>query len=410
MNIGIVTTWFERGAAYVSRQYREALTGAHEVFIYARGGESYAKNDKVWDDPEVKWGKRSYAPVSTGLNIRDFKKWVIENKIELVFFNEQKWWQPVVECNKMGIKTGAYIDYYTEETIPLFGIYDFLICNTKRHYSAFRWHKGAVYIPWGTNVELFKPESFEPVKKGFVTFFHSCGMSPERKGTEFILKAFPDLSGNAKLIIHSQIKLKEFYHDLKSVIEKLENEGKLEIIEKTVTAPGLYHLGDVYLYPTVLEGIGLTIAEAASCGLPVVTSDNGPMNEFVTSENGKLVKIDKYFSRADGYYWPLCNVDVVDLTLKMQYYIDNVDRIKELKSNAREYAEKNLSWQTNSGDLPNIFQNVKINPEKFRFEEEVIGFDKSKANFVLKMYYFSPAVYRIYNFFISIIKFILRRK
>ena len=25
MNIGIVTTWFERGAAYVSRQYLEAF-------------------------------------------------------------------------------------------------------------------------------------------------------------------------------------------------------------------------------------------------------------------------------------------------------------------------------------------------------------------------------------------------
>ena len=39
MNIGIVTTWFERGGAYVSRQYRDLLKNDFNVFIYARGGE-----------------------------------------------------------------------------------------------------------------------------------------------------------------------------------------------------------------------------------------------------------------------------------------------------------------------------------------------------------------------------------
>lgn len=45
MNIGIVRTWFERGAAYVSRQYMEVLAERHNIFIYARGGESFAKKN-----------------------------------------------------------------------------------------------------------------------------------------------------------------------------------------------------------------------------------------------------------------------------------------------------------------------------------------------------------------------------
>ena len=51
--IGIVTTWFERGAAYVSRAYRDALDSAFEVQIYARGGERCAPGDPRWDGPEV---------------------------------------------------------------------------------------------------------------------------------------------------------------------------------------------------------------------------------------------------------------------------------------------------------------------------------------------------------------------
>ena len=39
MNIGIVTTWFERGAAYVSKTYMDLMTQlGHKVFIYSRAG------------------------------------------------------------------------------------------------------------------------------------------------------------------------------------------------------------------------------------------------------------------------------------------------------------------------------------------------------------------------------------
>lgn len=43
MNIGIVTTWFERGAAYVSRQYLEALRSDsnNSVYIYMREVENH---------------------------------------------------------------------------------------------------------------------------------------------------------------------------------------------------------------------------------------------------------------------------------------------------------------------------------------------------------------------------------
>ena len=52
MHIGIVTTWFERGAAYVSRQYRDALAGQHTVFIFARGIAHGARRCEV-SAPEV---------------------------------------------------------------------------------------------------------------------------------------------------------------------------------------------------------------------------------------------------------------------------------------------------------------------------------------------------------------------
>src|SRR5437868_3055749 len=45
MKVGIITAWFERGAANVSRNYMEGLQKlGHEVFVFARGGEEYSSH------------------------------------------------------------------------------------------------------------------------------------------------------------------------------------------------------------------------------------------------------------------------------------------------------------------------------------------------------------------------------
>jgi len=264
--------------------------------------------------------------------------------------------------------------------VPFFESYDFLICNTQRHYGVFKWHPKAFYIPWGTDINLFKPVSLSPVNQGFVTFFHSAGMSPERKGTDLVLQAFARLHGSARLVIHVQRKLKECLPNLKNLIQSLENKGQLVCYEKTVSAPGLYHLGDVYVYPTRLEGIGLTIAEALACGLPVITSDNPPMNEFINGSNGSLVKISRLFMREDNYYWPQCLADIGHLRECMQKYIDRIDQLSDFKRTARTYAENYLDWEKNARDLPVLLERVvrRLPEEKSNVAKEARAFDKKK--------------------------------
>ena len=97
MNIGIVTTWFERGASQVSRQYRDLLNKKNNVFIYARGGEKYERNNPIWDTQDVTWGKKAYFQTNgTPIKRSHFKNWIDKNKIDVLFFNEQQWWIPVI--------------------------------------------------------------------------------------------------------------------------------------------------------------------------------------------------------------------------------------------------------------------------------------------------------------------------
>jgi 1,2-diacylglycerol 3-alpha-glucosyltransferase len=302
----------------------------------------------------------------TVIDLKDFERWLLENKIEVVLFNEQTSWPPILFCNQLGIITGAYVDYYTEDTMPLFACYDFLVCNTKRHYSAFDWHPQCWYIPWGTDLDIFKPLPASPASTGLtgtIRFFHSSGMSPHRKGTDLLLQAFAALDGKAHLIIHGQWPLKEGLPELAATIDDLKATGRLTAIEKTVAAPGLYHLGDVYVYPTRLEGIGLTIAEALACGLPVITTDQPPMNEFVQPpENGHLVAVDRLIARADGYYWPQSLANVASLQQAMQYYLDHLDQLAVYKTQARHYAKTHLDWCKNAQPLLTHLASVRKRP------------------------------------------------
>ena len=47
-----------------------------------------------------------------------------------------------------------------------------------------------------------------------------------------------------------------------------------------------YALADLLLFPSTLEGFGLTVAEAMSCGRPVVVSDRGSLPELVVDGEG----------------------------------------------------------------------------------------------------------------------------
>jgi glycosyltransferase involved in cell wall biosynthesis len=416
-NIGFITTWFESGAAYVSRQYIQLLEPEHKVFVFARAGKRADKKDGRWGMGDNITYNREDLLITTYINKRRFLRWIRENKIEVVFFNEQQWWEPLKWCMELGIRTGAYVDYYTEQTIPLFAAYDFLICNTKRHQSAFDWHPQCHYVPWGTDINLFETKENgnwksenSNWKSEKVTFFHSCGVDPLRKGTDILIEAFYKVVQsdeckvqNAKrkvqnedcllpsafclLVIHTQVSLETQFPQLSDKIRQLTSAGKLEIIHKTVGAPGLYHLGDVYVYPSRLEGIGLTIAEALSSGLPVIVPDNPPMNEFTEEGvNGRLVRVQRLHARWDGYYWPLCITDAGHLAEVMEEMVSDREKLENMKLAARRYALEHLDWSKNKSQVVDAFINSSPIPHPPSLFQQIDRFQKFGFN---KVYYYA---------------------
>lgn len=350
MNIGIVTTWFERGAAYVSKTYMHLLEkGGNCVYIFARGGENIPSTiSDTWNENNVTRSKRY---IDSKIEKTKFKKWIKLNKIEAILFNEQRDFQVLIWLKKdfPNIKIAAYVDYYTEQTIPWFELYDFLICNTNRHMQAMASHPQKFYIKWGTDINIYKPRN---IKHNKLTFFHSVGMSL-RKGTDILIDAFIDgkIYEHSELIIHTQIPIENNCCYTK---EKLKRYN-IKIIEETVTAPGLYYMGDVYVYPTRLDGLGLTMYEALASGMPLITSDFPPMNEVGTLDFVKYVKIQNHYCRKDAYYYPMVICEKDSLIEAMMWYVNHPESLQNQKSLARVYAEENYNIENRYKDVCSAF-------------------------------------------------------
>jgi len=394
MNIGIVTAWLECGAGYVSRSYMNVLKKhGHNVRIYVRGwcGKYDPDCDPIiWDMPEVTWGIR-YRPIGRVsrfdmqyVNMLHFEKWLRQNDIEVIITNEDHGFDIAKRGKRLGYIVGTYVDYYTKHTIQQFKIYDFLLCNTKRHYSVFQNYDNCYYIPWGTDIDTFKPKPClkRETNDNTVVFFHNAGVGGMnlRKGTDLVVKSFLNVTGNAKLIIHSIVPISRYGNE---IIDMIKRDKRIQFIEKIVTAPGLYHLGDVFVYPSRLEGIGLCIPEALACGLPVITTDNAPMNEFVEhGVNGSLVRVNKTIVRPDGYYWPEKIVDLDCLTRAMQVYVDDRSLLYLQKKRARESAKNKLDWMKNASDLSDKLSNLKNKNikkrRKHRVNESILWWSEAK--------------------------------
>ena len=75
-------------------------------------------------------------------------------------------------------------------------------------------------------------------------------------------------------------------------------------------------MGDVYIYPTNKEGIGLTITEAMCSGMPVVTSNYPTMTEWLDDDKeGRLIRPGKikrlmFRTTGDRMWKPMASVKI----------------------------------------------------------------------------------------------------
>jgi len=128
-----------------------------------------------------------------------------------------------------------------------------------------------VVAPYGVDLDIFTPgpPRVPDPARAFNAIF--VGQLSQRKGLSYLLKAYrqfrkPDsrltLVGNA---VGASAPLRR-YADLYRQVPH----------QTRPALAAMYREADVFVFPTLLEGMGLVVLEAMACGLPVITTANGP--------------------------------------------------------------------------------------------------------------------------------------
>lgn len=178
------------------------------------------------------------------------------------------------------------------------------------------------------------------------------GIEP-RKGSKFLIEALaslkatrPDAPALAVIGGHSFQDYRDYREKVVSSLPELGLElGKDVVLLQTVSERELAEwlaVANGFVFPSVKEGWGLVILEAASAGLPVVASDIDVFQEFlVHDENAILTKVGDPGSLARG----------------MARLMDERETARRLRENGRGLAAR-YSWSTSAAQHINIYAEV----------------------------------------------------
>jgi len=119
--------------------------------------------------------------------------------------------------------------------------------------------------------------------------------------------------------------------------------------------PILYNMCDCFVLPTRGEGFGLIMAEAGSCGLPVIATRCCGQMDFLDDDNSFLIDIEGYdigsqeVQALSSYYekmpFAVIGQKAISQTREyMRYVMNNNSQAKEKAGLLRENIENNFTW------------------------------------------------------------------
>lgn len=204
-----------------------------------------------------------------------------------------------------------------------------VLSNSAKKYFMQKYGRETKLIPNGVNAPEIKEADLIKQMYGIDkdTYFLFLGRIVPEKGLHYLIEAFKQVKTNKKLVIAGgSSDTDTFMKNLKKLAENDERILFTGFVQGAILNE-LYSNAYVYILPSDLEGMPLSLLEAMSFGNCCLTSD---ISECVDIVEDKAV----FFKRGD----------ISDLVEKLQMMCDNPDMVKSLKKGASEYICSKYNW------------------------------------------------------------------
>jgi L-malate glycosyltransferase len=204
-----------------------------------------------------------------------------------------------------------------------------------------------VIFPWGTDIEHFTSENVETFKRSNVsTFTLFCSRTWESiYGVDVLAKAFVKVASSNPdvnlILLGGGSQGQRIRQILTSgdVMDRVHFGG--HVAQKDL--PRWYHMADLYISPSHVDGSSVTLMEALASGLPCLVSDIPGNREWIQEGvNG----------------WLFHDGDANDLAEKILYAIKNRESLSRVSEAARQTAEQKADWKKNFGKLLETYERI----------------------------------------------------
>ncbi|MFC1734519.1 glycosyltransferase [Candidatus Hydrogenedentota bacterium] len=179
-------------------------------------------------------------------------------------------------------------------------------------------------IPNGVDTDMFMPVENESQELRVICVSRLI----KRKGVDTLIRAVAEMHDQPiRLMIVGTGNEEE---NLKRPVSILGIEGKVEFKGYVPhdELPALYQANDVFVLPSLNEGMSNTVLEAMACGLPTVLTDTGGSAELLRDGgNGFLIR----------------KKSVGDIVEKLGIYLNDRDLVRKHGAESRKIAEQ-MSW------------------------------------------------------------------
>jgi glycosyltransferase involved in cell wall biosynthesis len=153
-------------------------------------------------------------------------------------------------------------------------------------YYARHHHREAIHVPNGVNTPVHRPaqeitERFGLRQGGYLLF---VGRLVPEKAVDLLVRAFGDLPGDMRLVVAGGSSHTDEY--TRRVRELAAKDARVILTDYVygATLEELYSNAAAFVLPSTVEGLPLTLLEAASHGTPVVASAIAPHLEILGAD------------------------------------------------------------------------------------------------------------------------------